>query len=175
MTVVATPKDPQQVVDTLGDAGSLKLDKHGVAMLNMRKDEHSPRHVRPVVFDPMITKAEPGKPAGIYTEGNVGEVVYADGTAQKIMPTVPQPDKFVEKALAVPGVEKTQLNADGSFTVMYKGMKLKLYPLQFDAQTTPIPDGQTVEPNIAVQSDGTVKYTTQDGTDQLDVTLTITE
>jgi hypothetical protein len=125
----------------------------------------------------MITKAPAGKKAGMYVEGNVGEIVYADGTAQKMMPTVPVPDKFVAKAQKIPGVEKIQHNADGTFTVMYKGMKLKLMPMQFDAQTTPVAEGQTVEPDIAVQADGTVKYTTQDevGTDQLEVTLAITE
>jgi len=177
VTVIPTAKDTQQVAESLGATGTLKIDKHGVAMLEMRKDEHSPKQVRAVVFDPMVTQASDGKTAGIYTEGMAGEIVYADGTAQKIMPTVPLPDKFIEKAQVIPGVEAIQLNADGTFAVKYKGMMLKLYPMQFDAQTTPVAEGQTVDPSIAVQPDGTVKYTTQDGagTDQLDVTLTITE
>ena len=177
VTVIPTPKDTKQVAESLGEAGSLKMDKHGVAILEMRKDDKSPKHVRPVVFDPMITKAEKGKKAGIYVEGNVGEIVYADGTAQKIMPTVPLPDQFITKAQTIPGVEKIQLNADGTFSVKYKGIKLKLLPTQFDAQTKPVAAEQTVESDIVVQADGTVKYTTQDGagTDQLEVTLAITE
>jgi len=177
VTVIPTPKDTKQVAESLGAAGSLKMDKRGVVTLEIRQNDQSPKQVRPVVFDPMITKAPAGKKAGMYVEGNVGEIVYADGTAQKMMPTVPVPDKFVAKAQKIPGVEKIQHNADGTFTVMYKGMKLKLMPMQFDAQTTPVAEGQTVEPDIAVQADGTVKYTTQDevGTDQLEVTLAITE
>jgi hypothetical protein len=61
VTVIPTPKDTTQVAESLGEAGSLKMDKHGVAMLEMRKDDKSPKHVRSVVFDPMITKAELGK------------------------------------------------------------------------------------------------------------------
>jgi carbon monoxide dehydrogenase subunit G len=103
--------------------------------------------------------------------------VYADGTAQKIMPTVPLPDRFIAKGQTIPGVEKIQLNADGTFTVKYKGLKLKLLPMQFDVQTKPVAAEQTVESDITVQADGTVKYVTQDeaGTEQLEVTLAITE
>jgi len=177
VTVIPTPKDTKQVAESLGEAGSLKMDKHGVATLEIRKDDKSQKYVHSVVFDPMISKAEKGKKAGIYVEGNVGEVVYADGTAQKIMPTVPLPDRFIAKGQTIPGVEKIQLNADGTFAVKYKGMKLKLLPTQFDVQTKPVAAEQTVESDIVVQADGTVKYITQDGagTDQLEVTLAITE
>ncbi|MEZ5670880.1 MAG: hypothetical protein R3E08_00225 [Thiotrichaceae bacterium] len=35
---------------------------------------------------------------------------------------------------------------------------LKLRPAQFDAQVTPVAEGDKVNTNIEVQADGTVKY-----------------
>jgi len=174
VTVIPAPKNPKQVAETLGAAGALRMDKHGVAILELRKDDTTPKQVRTVVFDPMVSKATAGKEAGLYVTGNTGEVVYADGTVQKIMPTIPLPDKFMDKAEKIDGVENVLLNADGTLSVMYKGTKLKLRPATFDTQVTPIAAGAKVATNIVVEG-STVKYTAQDGTDQLDVTLNITE
>lgn len=175
VTVIPAAKDTTQLAQSLGDASSVKVAENGVTTVEIRKDAQSAPQVQAMVFDPMITKAGAGKKAGIYTEGATGEIVYADGTAQKILPTVPQADQFVTTATKFPGVENAQLNADGTIAVQYKGMKLKLCAKQFTTQTTPLATGQTVQPNITVQTDGTVKYTTQEGTNQVESTLTITE
>jgi hypothetical protein len=175
VTVIPTPKDPQQVAETLGAAGALRVDKNGVAILEIRNDEASPKQVRPVVFDPLVSQATDGKTTGIYVSDKSGEIVYADGTAQKIMPTAPLPDKFIAKAETMEGVESVQLNANGSFSVKYKGQMLQLRAAKFDAAVTPIAEGGKVATAVVVQGDGTVKYTVQDGTDQLDVVLDITE
>jgi competence protein ComGC len=175
VTVIPAAKDTTQLAQSLGDASSVKVAENGVTTVEIRKDKQSPAQVQAMVFDPMITKASSGKKPGIYTEGATGEIVYSDGTSQKILPTVPQPDQFVTTATKFPGVEKAQFNADGTVAVQYKGMKLKLCAKQFTTQTTPLAEGQTVQPNISVQTDGTVKYTTQEGTNQVEATLTITE
>jgi len=173
--VIAAPKYPKEVAETLGAAGTLRVDKRGVAILEARQDEASPKQVRVAVFDPIVMQATSGKAAGLHLTENTGEIVYADGTAQKIMPTIPLPDKFIDKAKKMEGVEEVQLNADGTLTVQYKGTKLKLRAAKFDAQVTPLAEGEKAATNVVVQPDGTVKYTTQDGTDQLDVILNIVE
>jgi len=173
--VIAAPKYPKEVAETLGAAGTLRVDKRGVAILEARQDEASPKQVRAVVFDPIVMQATSGKAAGLHLTENTGEIVYADGTAQKIMPTIPLPDKFIDKAKKMEGVEDVRLNADGTVAVQYNGMKLKLRVAKFDAQVTPLAEGEKAATNVVVQADGTVKYTTQDGTDQLDVILNIIE
>jgi hypothetical protein len=173
--VIATPKYPKEVAETLGAAGTLRVDKRGVAILEARQDEASPKQVRVAVFDPIVMPATSGKAAGLHLTENTGEIVYADGTAQKIMPTIPLSDKFIDKAKKMKGVEGVQLNADGTLAVQYQGTKLKLRVAKFDAQVTPLAEGEKAATNVVVQPDGTVKYTVQDGTDQLDVILNIIE
>lgn len=175
LTVVAMPKDAKQLAETLGAAGALKIDKRGVAILDMRKDTSSERAVYPVVFDALSVPTASDKLAGLYITENSGEVVYTDGTAQKLFPSVPLPDKFIEKAKLIEGVEEVQFNANGTFSVKYKGSMLKLTAKSFDAKVTTLADGEKISTEIAVQPDGTLNYTTQDGTDKLEVTLNIGE
>lgn len=175
LTVIAMPKDVKQLAESLGAAGALKIDKRGVAILDMRKDDGSERMVRPVVFDALSAPTASDKLAGLYITEDSAEIVYTDGTAQKLFPTVPLPDKFMEKAKLIEGVEDIQFNADGTFSVKYKGSPLKLRPASFDAKATTLADGEKISTELAVQPDGTLNYTTQDGTDKLEVTLNITE
>lgn len=175
LTVIAMPKDVKQLAESLGAAGALKIDKRGVAILDMRKDDSSERLVRPVVFDALSTPTASDKLAGLYITEDSAEIVYTDGTAQKLFPTVPLPDKFMEKAKLIEGVEDIQFNADGTFSVKYKGSALKLRPASFDAKVTTLADGEKISTEIAVQPNGTLNYTTQDGTDKLEVTLNIIE
>jgi hypothetical protein len=176
VAVVPAPKDPRQVAQGLGAAGSLKMGKHGAFTLESRQDEHSPRQVRAVAFSALVHKTD--KAPGLYFEEHGGEIVYADGTAQTMIPATPVPEKFVEKAQEIPGVEQVRLDVENSiFLVKYKGMMFKLYPITSEVQATPVAEGETVEPSIDIQPDGTVKYTTQEeeGTDQLEVTLGIVQ
>lgn len=175
VTVIAMPKDAKQLAESLGAAGALKVDKRGVAILDVRKDASSERAVHTVVFDALSAPTASDKLAGLYFTEKSAEIVYTDGTAQQLFPTVPLPDKFIEKAKLIEGVEDVQFNANGTFMVKYKGSSLKLRPASFDTKVTALADGEKISTEIAVQPNGTVNYTTQDGTDKLEVTLDIIE
>jgi len=64
-------------------------------------------------------------------------LIYQDGTAQVIYPTVFSPKTFIEEAKKFSDVESVTFNMDGTFEVMYQGQKLQLFP-NFDVKVTPL-------------------------------------
>ncbi|MCP4695384.1 MAG: hypothetical protein GY862_00845 [Gammaproteobacteria bacterium] len=70
---------------------------------------------------------------------------------QNFYPAVPQPDVFIELALAVPGVEKVVFNMDGTFDALYQKGRVRLLPV-FEAVIG-------TAPGIVLNADGSLTYT----------------
>ncbi len=87
------------------------------------------------VFDPLITSSD--KAPGLYSSGDGADkeilVVFADGSAQTLSPTIQSPDEFEQAATATAGVESVEINTDGSIDVRYQGADLTIRPL-FDIE-----------------------------------------
>jgi hypothetical protein len=83
------------------------------------------------IFDLLFETSD--EPAGLYRQGTGPDeevlIVYSDGTAQRMRPTIQSPDEFESAASAIPGVERVEVNLDGTIELDYQGAGLILKPL----------------------------------------------
>jgi len=89
------------------------------------------------------------------------KLIYYDGTAQVLYPTVFSPKTLIEEAKKFPGVESVTFNMDGTFEVMYQGQKLQLFP-NFDVKVTPLKKYEHVKPSVTLKGN-TLEYQVQHG------------
>jgi len=85
------------------------------------------------------------------------KVVYPDGTAQQVYPTVLSPEILVAEAKKIDGVEKIIFRMDGTFAVTYQGAKLLLIP-DSNTQVQPIPAGTVAMASLTLESNTRLLY-----------------
>jgi hypothetical protein len=102
------------------------------------------------------------------------KLIYQDGTAQQVYPTVLLPETLVEEAKKIDGVEKIIFRMDGTFAVTYQGMKLLLVP-DSDTQVQPIPAGKKFKPSLTLQPNSKLLYQVPYLDQLFSTSLTITE
>ena len=117
------------------------------------------------IADPFVTKST--QPPGLYRSGAKGSeealVVYPDGTAQKVKPTIQSPDEFQNATKAIPEVGDLKVNVDGSISLKFGGQPLTLKP---EFEVVPGATGTTVTPSIRLIDSTTVEFTNARGDKQ---------
>jgi hypothetical protein len=194
--VVPAPQDPVALSEALeggevviGKRGDVMME---LPTFDTRK-RGKPRQV--AMFDPLIQpapddlcveiipgdivcdfeNAPPSQQPGLHLEANTraayknqqqGRVVFPDGTAQLITPTLLTPDLFAELGFEFEGVEDIVFNANGIFYVLYEGQPYFIVP-KFEVVTEEVTEEEIVaktdkqpgESSIVVNNDGTLTYT----------------
>ncbi|EDN69181.1 hypothetical protein BGP_4727 [Beggiatoa sp. PS] len=193
--VVPAPQDPIALSEVL-EGGKVVIGKRGDVMMDIPTDTRKrgkPRQV--AMFDPFIEpapddlcveiapgeivcdfeNAPPSQQPGLHLEVNTraayknqqqGKVIFPDGTAQVITPTLLTPDVFAELGFEFEGVEDIVFNANGIFYVLYQGQPYLIVP-KFEVVTEEVTeeeiaaenDEQAGESSIVVNSDATLTYT----------------
>ncbi len=177
--ILPAPKDLEVLRDLIpGNEGEVELGKDGDVTLNIPEQNGQPARCDVGIFDPQIIPAPDGLQPGIHfpddPAGNQPAIiVYEDGTAQVMHPTVPEPSEFIAKALEFDGVEKTEFNSDGTFDGSYQRQPFKLEPT-FVVNNEPLAEGiESFEPTITVTNQGTVEYRFQQGDEIMVVIVNI--
>lgn len=196
------PKDPVAVATVLNNAQVVVGNKGDVLLLNLpssttRRVRAEEFTQMVVIFDPFIESS----PEDICAPNVVGEIecnwdvanaeiqpgfhfaetrakrqaklIYTDGSAQAVYPTVFSPETFMTEARKFPGVETIAFNADGTFSVTYQGQKLQLFP-NFAVAVTPLEKYQHVKPSVKLQGDH-LEYQVQYQWQLLTTTLSFSE
>jgi surface antigen len=184
--VVPAPQNPLALSEVIGD-GQVVVGKRGDVLMewNTEVRRRGARHVV-AIFDPFIQPAPEGlcqgeisleemvcdfdnasenQKLGLHFPGTrrtrrneTAKVVYPDGTAQTITPTLLDPDVFMEQGFKFEGVEDIVFNANGVFYASYQGQPY-LVIANFDVQTQEVLEGETPpEPSITVNPNGSLTY-----------------
>jgi len=160
------PAPQIEEVLAVSQAGRLELGSKGDTLAIIPSD--TGETFATVIFDSFVKPAPEGVNAGVHfsnensvkstrSEDDEVLVVYEDGTAQAVHPTVYLPEIFIEEAYKFPGVEKVTFNTDGTFTVIFAGQALIIEPsfLVFDED---VPDDETTDPGISLNESGGINY-----------------
>jgi hypothetical protein len=87
------------------------------------------------------------------------KVIYADGTAQVLYPTVLSPDTFIEQAQkTLKDTQKVILQANGIFKMSYRGSRYLATP-NFEVKSRVLQKNEQIKPSIVLRADGHVSYT----------------
>ena len=194
VNLLPAPKDPAAVQDVL-DNGQVTVGKRGDIFLSFHQaTTRSVREGEPVhavaVFDPFVepsfcdpngcdwTTIDASMQPGIHFDNGMrakqqAKLIYKDGTAQLLYPTVFSPKTFIEEAQKFSGVEAVMFNMDGTFEVMYQGQKLQLFP-SFAVKVTELEKYQHVKPSVKLQGN-VLEYQVQSGQQLLTSTLSFSE
>ncbi len=117
------------------------------------------------IADPFVTTST--QPPGIYRSGAKGNeealVVFPDGTAQKVKPTIQSPEEFQSATKGISQVGDLQINVDGSITLKFDGQPLTLRP---EFEVVPGAEGTTVTPSITMIDATTAEFTNARGDKQ---------
>ena len=117
------------------------------------------------IADPFVTTST--QPPGIYRSGAKGNeealVVFPDGTAQKVKPTIQSPEEFQSATKGIPQVGDLKVNVDGSITLKFDGQPLTLKP---EFEVVPGTTGTTVTPSIKLIDSTTAEFTNARGDTQ---------
>jgi hypothetical protein len=182
--VIPAPQDTVALSDTL-DYGDVAIGQRGDVMVEIpttMRHGCGPKQV--LIFEPFVEPApreycvegeaetfcnfknapehlQPGLhlPTG-YKRTRAGEkakLVYSDGTAQTVRPTVLSPDSFIKEAFKFEGVERILFNADGTFYAFYQGISLLVRPT-FDMKSKYVGDDETITPSITRNDQGGLTY-----------------
>ena len=110
--------------------------------------DNAPENLRPGFHLPKSTrKLEQAK------------VIYHDGTAQTVYPTILSPDTFIEEGLKFTGVKKLFFNTNGTFYVFYEGKSYLIKP-NFVVRSQKLDNNETGEAAIVLnQAEGRIRYT----------------
>lgn len=188
--MVPAPQDVNDLATVLGTDSTVKVGKKGDVLMGYNSNQR--RGVRDgdvyvyvvVIFDPFIDStllqeyctatgcdwdsiANGLQPGLNYDSGNGRakqqlNVVYSQGKAQKAYPTVLSPEDFMTEAKKFDGVESVEYNTDGSFTLVYQGQTLHLYPTT-EVTATKLEQYETVKPSLTLQKSGMLEYSIQSG------------
>lgn len=199
--MVPAPQDVNDLATVLGTDSTVKVGKKGDVLMGYSKNQR--RGGRDgevyiyivVIFDPFIDptlqdfctssgcdwNTIPGslQPGVNYDAGNGRakqqiNVIYSQGKAQKAYPTVLSPEDFMTEAKKFAGVESIVYNTDGSFTFVYQGQTLHLYP-STDVTAKTLEQYETVKPSLTLQKNGTLAYSVQSGDLLLTSSVVISE
>jgi len=89
--------------------------------------------------------------------GEQAKVVYPDGTAQTVRPTVLSPDIFIQEGFKFDGVERMLFKANGRFYAFYQGNSLWVRP-RFEVKTETVEADGAIAPSITPNGKGGVTY-----------------
>ena len=147
--LLPAPVNPDGIADLLPDS-DISVDKDGATTISNPEGDGS----NPIVgvFDPMVQTSD--QAPGVYRSGSGADeqiqVVYSDGTAQTMKPSISSADEFTQAASEIPGVSNVEINTDGSININYQGSDFTLIPL-FDVEAGTA-DG-TMAPSLTVEGD----------------------
>ena len=117
------------------------------------------------IADPFLTSST--RAPGIYRSGAKGDeealVVFPDGTAQKVKPTIQSPDEFQNATKGIAQVGDLKVNVDGSITLKFSGQPLTLKP---EFEVVPGAAGTSVTPSITMIDSTTAEFTNARGDKQ---------
>jgi len=196
--IIPMTKDPENLLKVLGENATIDIRPTGEALIKYTpiKRTRDGEEVHSVgMFDPFIEPApedictpegvcnwdqadesmQPGMRSGKNLRAKAAaKIIYPDGTAQKLYPTVLFPNVLIEEAKKISGVGKIIFRMDGTFAVTYHGIKLLLSP-EFDTQVQPIPAGKKFEPSLTLQPKSRLLYQVPYLDQLFTTTLVITE
>jgi hypothetical protein len=112
--------------------------------------DNAPEHVQPGLHLPTDNKRST-------RAGEQAKVVYPDGTAQTIRPTVLSPDIFIQEGMKFEGVKRMLFKADGSCYAFYQGNHLWVRP-NFEVKTETVETDGAIAPSITSNGKGEVTY-----------------
>ena len=151
LTLVPAPR-PVELSEVL-EEGEVSLGKSGDVLMVPKDQAQDATTV--AIFEPAIITAPKGMEPDLHlpneTESEkLGMVVYEDGTAQTIKPTLFSPEAF-KKAVE----DKYVFNTDGTFTVSTNGTFDGLYVVEphFDVEIIRLLKGESVEPHIELNGE----------------------
>ena len=198
--MMPAPQDVSDLANVLGTDSVVKVGKKGDVLMSYtttqrrgaRENETTYVYLV-VIFDPFVDPSlqdycdasgcDWSKIPGDFQPGvNFNDtrakqqmtVVYSQGKAQKAYPTVLAPDSFIKEAKKFAGVEEVTYNTDGSFTLIYQGQTLYLYPTT-QVTAKKLEQYETVKPSLTRRDDGSLEYSVQTGDLLLTSTLLISE
>ena len=178
------PKNPVALSEMLDD-GEVTIGESGDVLVEMptnTRHDYAPRQV--LMFEPSVepapkkycvtretetlcnfTDAPKHLQPGLHLPtdekrtrvGETARMVYPDGTAQTVLPTVLSPDSFIEEAFKIEGVQRILFNADGTFYVFYQGNSLLVRPT-FEVESEQVEDHEAIASSITSNSQGGVTY-----------------
>ncbi|MEZ5673010.1 MAG: hypothetical protein R3E08_11790 [Thiotrichaceae bacterium] len=190
VNLLPAPKDPVAMLNVLG-RGQAMLGKDGEVFLSFappatRRVREGEFIYMVTIFDPFVepsfsdichinamgemecdwSQAAADMQPGIHFYDGArakrqAKLIYQDGSAQMLYPTVFKPNIFIEEAKKFPGVDTVTFNMDGTFEVVYQGQKLQLYP-NFDVKVTPLKKYQHVKPSVKLKGNA-LEYQVQNG------------
>jgi hypothetical protein len=85
-------------------------------------------------------------------------IVYSDGTAQIVQPTVLSPSTFIEQLQALNKGSQVVFQSDGTFKMVYQEERYLLIP-RFTVKSRELKKGEQIEPSVVIQEDGHLSYT----------------
>jgi Leucine-rich repeat (LRR) protein len=183
--VIPAPKDPVALSQVLGGS-EIVIGKRGDVMVEIPTATRRGGARQVLIFDPFIEPApedicveldtgetfcefdnapEHIKRPGLHLPtgnkqtraGEKAKMVYPDGTAQTVLPTVLSPDIFIQEAIKFKGMKGILFNADGTFYTFYQGNSL-LVRTNFDVKTETIEEDKTIAPSITRNDKGLLTY-----------------
>ncbi|MEK7990051.1 MAG: hypothetical protein VSS52_003530, partial [Thiotrichaceae bacterium] len=181
-SMLPAPKDLAALEQLVGEKGTIKIDKNGEILLRYFDEETQDYRRSFVMFDYIVQKLSirnerarielPQRDEKNIRAIREGRVVYNDGSAQNIYPTVLYPETLIGLLYAISGIEQVIYNIDGSFSVNLSGANYVLLPLDgFSSQQ--VDAGQVINPSVNLSSENILDYTVQDGNTVLGFKLLI--
>ncbi|MDM8559354.1 choice-of-anchor Q domain-containing protein [Candidatus Parabeggiatoa sp. HSG14] len=191
--VIPAPQNPVALSAILGGS-QVVIGERGDVLMEIKTSTRQRGKARQVaIFEPLIELApddlcveiEPGevvcdfdnapesmKP-GLHFDNTrsrkweQAKVVFPNGTAQTIRPTLLSPKIFAEVGFKLEGVEEVLFNSNGVFYAVHKGTSYLVVPnFKVDSTLTDIEETEeaeeteeTLEPSIVVNEDETLTYT----------------
>ncbi|MDM8564603.1 cadherin-like domain-containing protein [Candidatus Halobeggiatoa sp. HSG11] len=165
---IPAPKSPIALSEATGS--KIKIGKRGDVMMKSFNRTRSTDVYLVAIFDPFIEEFFPDdlcieiRPGELECDNEglrrgvrvkTRKILYSDGTAQTIRPTVLSPDIFIEEILKFENIDQAVYNSDGTFSVLYQGKPHFVHP-NFTIKNERV--SEPVEPNIDFNEDGSIKY-----------------
>jgi hypothetical protein len=133
--LLPAPRDPIAITKLI-PGGKIKMGKRGETRLELK-------HLNRIVagmFDPVITLAPPGTPAGVTIKMHNGReavmVVYEDNMMQYMYPSIQSSEDLIEARDLLPDAKwygKYQFRVDGFVRFVYRDVLMQLAP-RFDVE-----------------------------------------
>jgi len=177
--VIPAPKDPLALSAAL-NGGQVKIGPRGDVLLRYTPQRRAKgaQQTLTVMFNPFVqqppkeycrqitqekfkcnfSQAPKAQQPGLHLEADEGLIVYLDGSAQRIMPTVRSPDTFIEKGLKVAeGIDDIIYRSDGGFDLWYRGQRY-LITFDFKVETRTLRSEEIPPPSFSKEENGQFIY-----------------
>lgn len=125
--LLPAPRNPDEIVSLLPNS-TVSIGEGGETTIT--KPEGVSSNPISGKFNPILETSD--KSPGLYRSGSGADeeivLVYQDGSAQKMKPAMQSESEFDTAARAIPGVESTKFNTDGSIGLRFDGSDITLKP-----------------------------------------------